>query len=353
MKDLSLTLLRKATDNPKATFRDGQWEAIEHVANSKGPLLVIERTGWGKSLVYFISSAINRKVHNRGLTLLVSPLLSLMRNQIQAASKVGIIAERIDSSNQKKWDAIEKKIKNDELDALLISPERFANTRFYEEVLIPISASVGMLVIDEVHCISDWGHDFRPDYRRIENIISFLPPNVPLIGTTATANNRVIKDLNETFTGRVKVQRGNLARINICFQSFWFPGKSKRLAWLADNLNKIKGIGIIYVLTVKDTLQVSEWLRLKNFKVAPYSSASSERERLEEDLLKGKYKALVSTSALGMGFDMPNCAFVIHFQRPTSIISYYQQAGRAGRSIKGANCILFSGKEDTKECVSK
>ena len=341
----ALDFLHKATANPRAKFRDGQWEAIDHVVNSRGPLLVVERTGWGKSLVYFTATAINRRINKKGVTLLVSPLLSLMRNQVAAASKAGIRSSRIDSSNEKDWPEIISSIRNDEIDILLISPERLSNKVFFDEVYVSIANKIGMLVIDEAHCISDWGHDFRPDYRRISNIVRSLR-NAAIIGTTATANNRVIEDLRKNFTTNLKVQRGNLARNNLRLQSIILDSRSKRLAWLADNLGKINGTGIIYVLTVKDSIMVSDWLNSRGQNVAPYSGNSKNREKLEEDLLNCKYKALVSTSALGMGFDMPNCSFVIHYQRPSSVIAYYQQAGRAGRGTSGANCVMFSGAED-------
>lgn len=347
LEKYAIELLRKATGNPRAEFREGQWEAIEHVVNSRGPLLVVERTGWGKSLVYFIATAINRRINRKGLTLLVSPLKSLMRNQVEAASRAGIRSGRIDSSNEKEWPEVESRISDDKLDILLIAPERFANKKFFNNVYVSIANKIGMLVVDEAHCISDWGHEFRPDYRRIGNIVSSLR-NVPVIGTTATANNRVIKDLKDNFSGNLKVQRGNLARDNLRLQAFKFNSQSKRLAWLADNLGEIKGTGIIYVLTVKDALKVSQWLLLKGYNVAPYYANvdDQEQEQLEKDLVNEKYKALVSTTALGMGFDMPNCSFVIHYQRPSSVIAYYQQAGRAGRGTGGANCIMFSGFED-------
>jgi ATP-dependent DNA helicase RecQ len=189
-------LLQTAVANPGARFREGQWEAIDALVNQRKKLLVVQRTGWGKSSVYFISTRILRD-RGAGATVIVSPLLALMRNQIEAANRLGIRAETINSTNPDDWDAIKRRILADGVDAVLISPERLSNEEFVETILLPIADRIGLLVVDEVHCISDWGHDFRPDYRRLTNVLRQLPPNMPVLGTTATANNRVIDDVQQ------------------------------------------------------------------------------------------------------------------------------------------------------------
>ena len=349
-----LALLKRLVDSPDAEFRAGQWEAIDAIVNRNEKRLVVERTGWGKSSVYFISTHILRQ-KGRGLTLIVSPLLALMRNQIEAAERLGIEAVTINSANKSEWDDVISAIKSNVVDVLLISPERLANEDFVEAVLLPIAQNIGLMVVDEAHCISDWGHDFRPDYRRLVNILKSMPKNMPILGTTATANNRVIEDIQSQL-GDISIQRGSLMRDSLELQTLTLPTQAERLAWLSQNIEKIPGTGIIYALTQRDTEQVAEWLCQSGIDAKAYHSGVSAegfedtnayREYLETLLLNDEIKVLVATSALGMGYDKPNLSFVIHYQAPGSIIAYYQQVGRAGRAIDQAFGILMSGTEDS------
>ena len=210
----ALELLRLGTEQRDASFRDGQEEAIRHVVNGAGPLLLVQKTGWGKSNVYFIAVKLLREA-GFGPALLISPLLALMRNQIEAAERMGVRAVTINSDNKDEWEVVEAQIRRDVIDVLLISPERLANERFVADVLAPVADRIALLVIDEAHCISDWGHDFRPDYRRIERTARMLPPNLRLLATTATASNRVLEDLQKVLGGSqdwlapsLTVQRG-------------------------------------------------------------------------------------------------------------------------------------------------
>jgi ATP-dependent DNA helicase RecQ len=346
-------LLKTALDDSAVTFRDGQWEAIDALVNQNQKLLVVQRTGWGKSSVYFISTKIFRD-RGMGPTIIISPLLALMRNQIDSARRLGINAVTINSSNTEEWQAVTQSILNDNVDCLLISPEKLANDSFIETVLQPISDRVALMVIDEAHCISDWGHDFRPDYRRIVNIISNLPANTPVLGTTATANNRVVEDI-QTQLGDIQIQRGPLIRDSLGLQANIFPDQASRLAWLAQSIPHIDGTGIIYALTKRDAAQVASWLKSQGINALAYYSGvthsdflntNAYRQHLESMLLQNDLKVLVSTSALGMGYDKPDLSFVFHYQAPGSIVSYYQQVGRAGRGIDNAVGVLLSGKED-------
>ena len=251
-------LLRVALDDAEAKFRDGQWEAIDAIVNHQQKLFVVQRTGWGKSSVYFISTRILRD-RGAGLTVIVSPLLALMRNQITAAERLGIRATTINSANQGEWEAITEQLLNDQFDAVLISPERFANEGFVETVMLPLANRIGLLVVDEAHCISDWGHDFRPDYRRIVNVLRQLPPNMPVLGTTATANNRVLEDVQDQL-GDIQIQRGTLARESLALQTITLNDQAARLAWLAQHVPNLEGTGIVYVLTKRDADQVARWL---------------------------------------------------------------------------------------------
>jgi ATP-dependent DNA helicase RecQ len=352
-------LLKTALANPSAQFREGQWEAIDALVNQQQKLLVVQRTGWGKSSVYFISTKIFRD-RGMGPTIIVSPLLALMRNQIESAQRLGIMAETMNSTNREEWQSVTQRILNNQVDCLLISPERLANDQFVETVLQPIADRIALMVIDEAHCISDWGHDFRPDYRRIVNILRQLPSNTPVLGTTATANNRVIQDI-ETQLGNIQIQRGPLIRESLALQNIVLPDQASRLAWLKQTIPQLLGTGIVYVLTQRDAELVSGWLNKNKIVARPYYSGvmHSEfidangrpdsdiyREHLEAMLLSNEIKVLVATTALGMGYDKPDLGFVIHYQAPGSIVSYYQQVGRAGRGIKHALGVLMSGIED-------
>ena len=343
----ALALLRAGTGHRDAGFREGQEEAIRHVVEGRGRLLVVQKTGWGKSFVYFIATRLLREAE-AGPALLVSPLLSLMRNQIAAAGRMGIRAITINSSNLEDWQDAEERLRRDEADILLISPERLGNERFRTEVLAGIAERISLLVIDEAHCISDWGHDFRPNYRRIERIARILPANLRLLATTATANDRVMDDLATVLGPGLEVLRGDLARPSLMLRTIRLPRQSERLAWLAARLPRLPGSGIVYTLTVRDAVQVAEWLRSRGLAVESYTGQTGEgREALEQALLDNRVKALVATTALGMGFDKPDLGFVIHYQTPGSVVAYYQQVGRAGRALDRAYGVLLSGEEET------
>ena len=343
----ALELLRIGSCCADAEFRDGQEDAIRHIVEGRGRLLVVQKTGWGKSFVYFIATKLLREGGN-GPALLVSPLLALMRNQIAAAERMGLRAATINSDNQDEWSDVEAKLGRNEIDILLISPERLANERFGTQILAGIAARISLLVIDEAHCISDWGHDFRPHYRLLERIVRTMPPNLRLLATTATANNRVMDDLTAVLGPMLEVSRGDLNRTSLSLQTIRLPNQAERLAWLAEQLATLQGHGIIYTLTVRDANQVAVWLKTRGFNVEAYTGETGERrEELEEALLHNKVKALVATTALGMGYDKPDLAFVIHYQMPGSVVAYYQQVGRAGSALDSAYGILLSGEEET------
>lgn len=343
----ALTLLRAGSGHINATFRDHQEDAIRYIVEGKGRLLVVQKTGWGKSFVYFIATKLLREA-GAGPALLISPLLALMRNQIAAATRMGVRAATINSDNQDDWTAVEGKLANGEIDILLISPERLANQHFRTEVLAGIAAQISMLVIDEAHCISDWGHDFRPHYRLLERIVKTLPPNLRLLATTATANKRVMNDLVTVLGPNLAVLSGDLNRPSLTLQSIRLPSQAERLAWLSEQLTTLPGHGIIYTLTIRDANQVANWLKTQGFNVEAYTGETGDhREPLEHALLNNQVKALVATTALGMGYDKPDLAFVIHYQMPGSVVAYYQQVGRAGRALDSAYGVLLSGKEES------
>lgn len=339
------SLLRQML-GPTAMFRDGQWEAIDAVANQRQRLLVVQRTGWGKSIVYFLATKILRSA-DAGPTLLISPLLSLMRNQILATNKLGVRAATIHSENVREWGEVEAALAGNGLDLLMVSPERLANPEFMQKLLPLLQGRIGLFVVDEAHCISDWGHDFRPDYRRIVRVMGMLPPGVPVLCTTATANDRVVRDI-ETQIRQLRVLRGPLVRSSLRLYNIQLARQSDRLAWLAHFLPQLPGNGIVYTLTVQDARRVAAWLRQNNILARAYHAdlEAAERVEIEGQLLRNEVKALVATVALGMGFDKPDLGFVIHFQRPGSVVAYYQQVGRAGRAVDSAFGILLSGSED-------
>ncbi len=353
-KNQAEQLLKTMLSDSSATFREGQWEAIDGVVNHNQRQLVIQKTGWGKSIVYFLASYFLRQA-GKGPTLIVSPLLALMRNQVEMASRLGVRAKFINSSNTKDWEDIFEEIKANSVDTLLISPERLSIPSFKKKFLMPIASNIGLLVVDEAHCISDWGHDFRPDYRRLGQIIKHLPASMPIIATTATANDRVTKDIQRQL-GEVSTLRGDLMRESLVLQNCVMNNQYDRLAWLSKIISKLDGSGIIYCLTTRDTRIVAKWLSQRGIDARAYYSGVKDPDRilneneyrtsLENDLIQNKVKVLVATSALGMGFDMPDLHFVIHYQAPTSLISYYQQIGRAGRGLDTAHVILLSGGEE-------
>ncbi|HEX8207904.1 MAG TPA: RecQ family ATP-dependent DNA helicase [Solirubrobacteraceae bacterium] len=349
-----LDLLRDLA-GPQATFREHQLEAIEDLVERRRRVLCVQRTGWGKSAVYFIATALLR-AEGAGPTLLVSPLLALMRNQIEAAERLGIRAVTINSTNRDDWAAVRGELERDAVDLLLISPERLNNPEFRETMLPLFMERVGLLVVDEAHCVSDWGHDFRPDYRRIRDVLAGLADDVAVLCTTATANDRVVADVTEQLrTGahrddQLIVYRGALARQSLRLEVAILPEPAARLAWLATWLPQLPGSGIVYCLTKRDTETVAEWLRGEGISAIAYSGEVADEERIEAErrLLANDVKAVVATSALGMGYDKPDLGFVVHYQAPSSAIAYYQQVGRAGRGVDEAHVVLLRGAEDKR-----
>jgi ATP-dependent DNA helicase RecQ len=342
----------RALAGPGAQLRDDQWRAIRALVSDRRRALVVQRTGWGKSAVYFTATALLR-ARGAGPSVIVSPLIALMRNQIEAASRAGIQARTVNSANSDEWEQVYAEVAAGAVDVLLVSPERLNNPSFRDQVLPKLIAAAGMLVVDEAHCISDWGHDFRPDYRRLAPLLAELPPGVPVLATTATANARVTRDIAEQLNsggfGEPLVLRGSLDRASLHLAVVRLPGTQQRLAWLAEHLDELAGSGIIYTLTVAAAHEVAEFLRERGFLVAAYTGRDEHDDRLaaENALLANEVKALVATSALGMGFDKPDLGFIVHLGAPQSPIAYYQQIGRAGRGVDRADVIALPGREDT------
>ncbi|GIJ32084.1 RecQ family ATP-dependent DNA helicase [Micromonospora sediminimaris] len=349
----------------QARLREDQWRAIEALVVDRRRVLCVQRTGWGKSAVYFVATALLRDRDGQGTgagptgpTVIVSPLLALMRNQVDAAARAGIRARTINSANLDEWDAITAEIHAGTVDVLLISPERLNNPDFRDAVLPKLAATTGLLVVDEAHCVSDWGHDFRPDYRRLRTFLGNLPERTPVLATTATANARVTRDVAEQLGTEpiaaagprpdVLVLRGSLDRESLRLGVLDLPSPAHRLGWLADHLDRLPGSGIVYTLTVASATETAEFLRSRGWAVAAYTGQAEDADRraAEQDLLDNKIKALVATSALGMGFDKPDLGFVVHLGAPPSPIAYYQQVGRAGRAVEHAEVLLLPGAED-------
>ncbi|MGO3885127.1 MAG: RecQ family ATP-dependent DNA helicase [Mycetocola sp.] len=342
-------VLRELTGRADADLHPGQFEAISALVERRERALVVQRTGWGKSAVYFVATRLLRR-QGAGPTLLISPLLALMRDQVQAAARAGVRAAAINSATAHEWADISAQLDADEIDVLLVSPERLNNPRFRDEQLPALVRRLGMLVVDEAHCISDWGHDFRPDYRRIRDLIAQLPTRIPVLATTATANGRVVDDVAEQLSGggAVTTIRGSLARASLRLGVCDLPSSELRLGWLIEHLRSLNGSGIIYALTVSAAEDTAAALRSEGYEVEAYTGRTDpdERARLEDALRDNRVKALVATSALGMGFDKPDLGFVIHLGSPSSPVSYYQQVGRAGRGGATADVLLLPGRED-------
>ncbi|MES1193394.1 MAG: RecQ family ATP-dependent DNA helicase, partial [Solirubrobacterales bacterium] len=344
----------QALAGPQAQFREHQLDAVRDLVEDRARVLCVQRTGWGKSAVYFVATALLREA-GAGPTLIVSPLLALMRNQIDAARRLGLRAHTINSTNRDAWSEVSSLLEADAVDLLLISPERLNNPQFREQMLPVFAARVGLLVVDEAHCISDWGHDFRPDYRRIGDMLDRLPDGVGVLCTTATANDRVVADVSEQLSagrdaGELRTYRGALGRSSLRFEVVDLPSQADRLAWLAEHLPELPGSGIVYTLTKRDAELVATWLSGRGIAAEAYSGEveTDRRVDVEDRLLRNELKAVVATSALGMGYDKPDLGFVVHYQAPGSVISYYQQVGRAGRGIDRAEVVLLRGAEDKR-----
>ncbi|GAA1058404.1 ATP-dependent DNA helicase RecQ [Agromyces luteolus] len=343
----ALAALRALVGRDDAEFHDGQFEAIEALVAGRRRALVVQRTGWGKSAVYFVATLLLRR-RGGGPTILVSPLLALMRDQVAAAERAGVRAVTINSANAHEWQEVLARLDADEVDVLLVSPERLNNPSFREQQLPSLVRRLGMLVVDEAHCISDWGHDFRPDYRRLRDLIAEIPADVPVLATTATANSRVVADVAEQLGSDVLTIRGPLARSSLRLGVLRLPDSTGRLAWLIDHLDDLPGSGIVYALTVSAAVDTARVLRERGHDVRAYTGQTDPEEREEsEGLLKrNEVKALIATSALGMGFDKPDLGFVVHLGAPSSPVAYYQQVGRAGRASENADVLLLPGRED-------
>lgn len=349
--DRYLEALRALTNDRSAEFRSGQREAIATIVEKKARVIVVQRTGWGKSAVYFVATHLLR-AEGFGPSLIVSPLLALMNNQISAASNLGLRAYTINSANDLEVGDLVELLKSDSVDVLLISPERLANPEFTNQVIPLIGNRRGLVVIDEVHCISDWGHDFRPDYRRLGQVINFLPKGIPVLGTTATANDRVINDVATQLGDDLCIIRGPLRRAGLALSVLDLPDRATRLAWLDKNLAALPGTGIIYCLTQRDVDVVAGFLEYRGHRVARYRSGGGidqvEKDETLHRFINNDLKAVVASSALGMGYDKPDVSFVIHFQSTDSLVGYYQQVGRAGRAIDKSLGIMMRGTEDTE-----
>jgi len=346
----ALAVLRRLVGNPDADFHEGQFEAIETLVDDRRRALVVQRTGWGKSAVYFVATMLLRE-RGAGPTVLVSPLLALMRDQVAAAERAGVRAVAINSTNAHEWDDLLARLADDEVDVLLVSPERLNNPAFRENQLPALVRRLGLLVVDEAHCISDWGHDFRPDYRRLRDLIATMPAGVPVLATTATANSRVVADVAEQLDAGgdgVLTIRGPLARASLRLGVLRLPDARTRLAWLLSHLGDLPGSGIIYTLTVAAAQDTARLLREAGHDVRAYTGQTdpADREAAEAALKANEVKALVATSALGMGFDKPDLGWVLHLGAPSSPVSYYQQVGRAGRATDSADVLLLPGPED-------
>jgi ATP-dependent DNA helicase RecQ len=342
--------LLEAIAGPDATLRSDQEVAVAALTRAGARVLLVQATGWGKSAVYWAATAI-RRAEGFGPTLVVSPLLSLMRDQVAASTRAGLRAATVNSSNIDEWSHIESSLVDNRLDVLLVSPERLANPGFGRRVLDASAGRLGLLVIDEAHSVSDWGHDFRPDYRRVSDVLQRLNPDTPVLATTATANQRVTDDVARQLGRATLVLRGPLARSSLELAVIGPMSPLERFAWVVEQIASLPGSGIVYTLTVSDAERLTSVIQAVNgdaVAVASYSGQldAAERELREEALRSNRVKALVATSALGMGYDKPDLGFVVHVGSPPSPVSYYQQIGRAGRAIDHALVVLLSSAAD-------
>ena len=332
---------------PDARPRGDQVDAVHAVLQSASRVLVVQATGWGKSAVYWAATHALRH-SGSGPTLVVSPLLALMRDQVAAAERAGLCAATVNSTNFDEWDEVFRQLDNDTLDVLLVSPERLGNARFAAR-LGDLLARVGLIVIDEAHCISDWGFDFRPDYQRLARAL-LSTPTASVLATTATANERVTKDVSDQLGSHTVTYRGTLARTSLTLSVV--PGLSplERYAWIADALEQLPGSGIIYVLTVAEADKLAAFLSSCGYNVDAYTGQldGDSRIAIEDRLRHNEIKAVVATSALGMGYDKPDLGFCVHVGSPSTPVAYYQQVGRAGRAVTHAEGVLLPSDADER-----
>lgn len=328
-------------------FYDEQWEAIQRILNGER-ILMIQRTGFGKSLCYQFPAT-----QFDGITVIFSPLIALMRDQVKALNKKGIPARYINSEQTVEensatiQDALDGKVK-----ILYIAPERQENAEWIEATR---KMNLSMVVIDEAHTISVWGHDFRPAFRRIINLVKLLPQSLPVLATTATATNRVQSDIEHQIGGRLTTIRGQLVRDNFRLYVIKVHSEDEKLVWLAQNLHQIDGTGLIYTGTRVNTEIYAKWLVYNNINAINYNAGhdADTRKDIENGLMHNRYKCVVSTNALGMGIDKPDIRFIIHTQIPASPIHYYQEIGRAGRDDKPTTIILFYNEQKDKNGIEE
>ncbi|MGV0960873.1 MAG: RecQ family ATP-dependent DNA helicase [Limnohabitans sp.] len=332
---------------PGATPRPDQVDAVHAVLQPASRVLVVQATGWGKSAVYWAATHAIRST-GAGPTLVVSPLLALMRDQVSAAERAGLKAATVNSTNIDEWDEVFERLDGDAIDVLLVSPERLGNPRFAAR-LGALLARVGLIVIDEAHCISDWGFDFRPDYQRLARAL-LSTPTASVLATTATANERVTRDIGWQLGASTVTFRGTLARTSLTLSVV--PGLSplQRYAWIADALTQLPGSGIVYVLTVAEAERLSAFLRSCGHEVDAYTGQidADTRLKVEDRLRHNQVKAVVATSALGMGYDKPDLGFCVHVGSPSTPVAYYQQVGRAGRAVAHAEGVLLPSDADER-----
>lgn len=348
LADTHLRTVLTAMAGPAARPREDQLAAVAALVEQQARVLVVQATGWGKSAVYWAATSALR-AQGKGPTLIVSPLLALMRDQVDAAARGGLRAATINSTNLDDWYQVFDDIAANRLDVLLVSPERLGNPGFARR-LPQLLATTGLVVIDEAHCISDWGFDFRPDYQRLSKTLLGIAAGTPVLATTATANQRVTEDIARQLGPDTQTFRGSLARSSLRLAVVPGLDALERLAWVADALERFAGSGIVYALTVADTERIAGFLGSCGFEVAAYHGGleSAARQQIEDALRRNALKAVVATSALGMGYDKPDLAFCIHVGSPASPVAYYQQVGRAGRALDDAVAVLLPAETDER-----
>lgn len=321
-------------------FYNKQWGTIEKILKGERVLL-IEKTGFGKSLCFQFPAILFK-----GTTVIFSPLIALMRDQVKNLNSLGISAKCINSEQTPEENSqIISETKEGKLKILYIAPERQENSEWIEATR---QMNLSMVVVDEAHCISVWGHDFRPSFRRILNLVNLLPKGMPVLATTATATKKVEADIAQQMGGNLTIIRGNLMRENFRLFVIKVNSEDEKLIWLGKNLSKLPGSGILYTGTRVDTEIYSKWFEYLKIPSIGYNAGLDPDSRIaiENGLMKNQWKCVISTNALGMGIDKPDIRFIIHTQIPQSPVHYYQEIGRAGRDVDPADIILFYNPED-------